>query len=192
MKNTELRSLLWQLITSHMPVFATGQCYEAVVKSVDTDNLTCEVYTQDEPDVTTTARLTSVIDSMESYFVIIPAEGSTVLVQVLRNDSEDVAVCSVRDVLEVRFKIGQMMFKSTADGHVFNGGELGGMCITPELFSQLGKMSKRIDTIENAIKNSAVAGGDGGAAFKAAMIGTIEANTEKENFDNIENDKVKH
>ena len=191
-KNAELRRLLWELIKSNMPVFSTGQCYEAVVRSVDTEALTCEVSPADEDSITITARLTSVIDDIDDYLVVFPTVGSTVLVQAIKDDPDDLFVTKVRAVSEYRFKIGEMVFKSTSEGHEFNGGELGGMTITPELKTQLDVMTARIDTIIDAITNAAVAPTDGGATFKANMIATLEANPDKEDFSHIENDKVKH
>lgn len=191
-KNAELRQLLWELIKSNMPVFKTGQCYEAVVRSVDAEALTCEVSPADEESITITARLTSVIDTIDDYLVVFPAKDSTVLVQAIKDDPDDLFITNVRTVSEYRFKIGQMTFKSTDEGHIFNGGELGGMTITPELKNQLEVMTARIDTIIDAITNAAVAPTDGGATFKANMIATIEANTDKENFSNIENKNIRH
>ena len=60
------------------------------------------------------------------------------------------------------------------------------------LHQELDKMSARIDGIINALKNSPTAVQDGGATYKAAIAGALSAITQKENFDQIENDKIKH
>jgi len=192
-KDSEIRQLSWKLIKSHMPVFETGQCYEVIVRSVDQELFTCEVSPLDNEELTITARLTSAIDTTpETYFQAFPSVGSTVLVQAIKDDPDDLVVHTIREVDEVRFKIGQTLFKSSADGHVFDEGKNGGLTITPELMAQLGKMSARIDTLENAIKNGVPAAGDGGAAFKTSMVSILDDNKEAEDFSKIENDKVKH
>lgn len=60
------------------------------------------------------------------------------------------------------------------------------------LKQELDKMSARIDGIINALKNSPTAVQDGGATYKAAIAGALSAITQKENFSQIENDKIKH
>ena len=192
-KDAEVRRLLWTLIKGHMPVFDTGQCYEAIVHAVEKDEMTCEVSPLKNDDLTITARLTSAIDGLpESYFQVFPTIGSTVLVQAINDDPDDLVVHTVREVEEVRFRVGKMTFSSTADGHVFNDGDLGGLTNTPELKKQLDIMSGRIDTIEKAIKNATVVPSDGGATFKANMIVILEAYTQKEQFSSIENKSVTH
>ena len=73
-----------------------------------------------------------------------------------------------------------------------NGTEFGGLIKVNELKKELDKMTSRIDGIINAIKTAPVAAQDGGASFKAGMIGILESLVDKENFSQIENDKVKH
>ena len=73
-----------------------------------------------------------------------------------------------------------------------NEGKLNGLVKEAELRSQLAKLSARVDAIISAIQNSAVAAADGGATFKANMIGYLEAITSKEDFSNIANTKLKH
>lgn len=81
---------------------------------------------------------------------------------------------------------------SGVESILFNNGENGGLTITPELKLQLDKMTARIDTLYNAIQNSAVVAGDGGAAFKANMNIILATAKEKEKFSKIENLKIKH
>lgn len=192
-QNAEIRQLLWRLIKSHMPVFESGQCYEAVVRSVDEDEFTCEVSPLDLEDLTLTARLSAAIDATpDSYFQVFPEVGSNVLVHAINDDPDNLVVHTVREIDEVRFKIDQTLFKSTSEGHVFDGGENGGMTITPELVAQLDIMSARIDTIEQAIRLGVPVSGDGGAAFKSSMVSILNVNPNKEDFSSIENEKVKH
>ena len=73
-----------------------------------------------------------------------------------------------------------------------NGTDFGGLVKIEELKKELAKMSTRIDGIISAVKTAAVVPQDGGAAFKANMIGFLETLVNKENFTQIENKKVQH
>jgi hypothetical protein len=74
----------------------------------------------------------------------------------------------------------------------FDGDGFGGLCKTQELKSQLDILSGRLDSVVNGLKNSATAAEDGGATYKAGIVATINAYTQKEDFSEIESDKVKH
>ena len=73
-----------------------------------------------------------------------------------------------------------------------DGDDNGGVVIGPELKKQLGYLTTRVDTIINALKNSPTAAQDGGATYKAAIVSTLNTITNKEDFSNIESDKVMH
>lgn len=74
----------------------------------------------------------------------------------------------------------------------FDGDGFGGLCKTQELKSQLDIMTGRLDSVINGIKNASVTPQDGGASFKAGIVASIEAYTQKEDFSEIESDKVLH
>lgn len=61
-----------------------------------------------------------------------------------------------------------------------------------DLKKQLTTMSRRIDALFNAIKSGVPAPMDGGAAYKTSMIGILAAASQKEDFSNIIDDKIKH
>lgn len=61
-----------------------------------------------------------------------------------------------------------------------------------DLKKQLTTMSGRIDALFNAIKSGVPAPMDGGAAYKTSMIGILAAASQKEDFSNIIDDKIKH
>lgn len=73
-----------------------------------------------------------------------------------------------------------------------NGDDNGGVVIGPELKTQLGYLTARVDTIINALENSPTTAQDGGAAYKAAITTTLQTIAHKEDFSNIESDKVMH
>lgn len=62
----------------------------------------------------------------------------------------------------------------------------------PELKKQLNFLTQRVDTIINALQNAPTAVQDGGAAYKAGIAAILATIVNKENFSNIESDKVKH
>lgn len=83
----------------------------------------------------------------------------------------------------------------TADGkkHItFNGGSNGGLAITPELKTQLDKMTARIDGIIDAINNATFLANDGGSELKSSMVKALAKLTDKEDFSNIENADITH
>lgn len=90
-------------------------------------------------------------------------------------------------------KAGNISIKA-ADGKkiALNGDKYSGMVKADVLKQELGKMTARIDGIINAIKSAAVTPQDGGAGFKSAMIASLSALVNKENFSNIKNEKVVH
>ncbi len=95
-------------------------------------------------------------------------------------------------ILEAEDSVAWLIHTDEADEIVFRDGENGGLTITPELKKQLDTMTKRIDAVYNAINNSAVAPGDGGATFKTNMVAVLSTVTQKEDFSKIEDEKIKH
>lgn len=82
--------------------------------------------------------------------------------------------------------------KKTID---FDGDKFGGLCKTQELKKQLDAFSARLDNVINALKNSQTAAEDGGATYKAGIktiIDTYDLTHQKEDFSQIESDKVLH
>lgn len=79
------------------------------------------------------------------------------------------------------------------DGTVeLNGKQNGGVIKTTELKTQLSVLTARVDGIYNALKNAPTAAQDGGASFKSGIVSFLSAITQKEDFSNIESDKVLH
>jgi hypothetical protein len=77
----------------------------------------------------------------------------------------------------------------------FDGDSFGGLCKTQELKSQLDVLSARLDNVVDALKNSPTVAEDGGSSYKAgigSIIDTYMSLNPKEDFSQIESDKVKH
>lgn len=76
-----------------------------------------------------------------------------------------------------------------------DGDSFGGLCKTQELKDQLDKLSARLDNVIDALKNAPTTAEDGGAAYKSGIGTIIDTYAEthpKEDFSEIENDKIKH
>ena len=87
-----------------------------------------------------------------------------------------------------------LLYANEADLQEWNGGINGGLTNTPELKSQLEKLSARVDGVIDAIKSPSVVATpqDGGAALLALLRTEIAKITEKESFDDIEDLLITH
>ena len=72
------------------------------------------------------------------------------------------------------------------------GRDLGGIIKVDELKAQLAKLTARVDGIISALQTSPVTPTDGGASFKAGIVGVLSAIISKEDFSSIASDKVFH
>lgn len=151
-----------------------GETYSKVCKvtSVDTDNLVCDVQPIDESAPVLGVRL--IAGESETPFVCIPKNDSMVVVTFLSDSNAYVAMKSEIETVAIR------------------GDQYGGLIKIEELVKQLGVMTDRIDTIYSAINNAGVTPLDGGATLSASMKATLASQSEKEDFDEIENELVKH
>lgn len=93
--------------------------------------------------------------------------------------------------VQIKAENGKLSIK-TADIIELDGSDNGGLCKTPELVTQLGYLTARVDTIINALINSPTAAQDGGATYKAGITTTLNGIANKEDFSNVESNKVKH
>jgi phage gp45-like len=72
------------------------------------------------------------------------------------------------------------------------GTDAGGVVKAAELERQLNKLSARVDGIMDALKKSQTAVQDGGAAYKAQIAAMLATLIDKEDFSNLESEKVLH
>jgi phage gp45-like len=72
------------------------------------------------------------------------------------------------------------------------GKKEGGIVKAKELETQLNKLTARVDGIMDALKNSQTAAQDGGATYKAQIAAMLATLTNKEDFSNLESEKVLH
>lgn len=181
----EVRDLIRRLIDERVPIVTRP----AKVKSVEGKTCTV-VFVDDDVELPDVRLCASVAD--DNNLRIIPKDGTSVLVTVIDNDEHNAFVSLADELESFGVTIGESDFSLSIDGIVMNGGDNGGMTITPELIKQLDKLTARVDGIINAIKSSAVTAGDGGAVFKTNMIAALELLVNKESFTDITNDKVMH
>lgn len=101
---------------------------------------------------------------------------------------------------KVKANIGEDSLKLDVDGttlemdgsvSTWNGGTETTANAT-DLKQQLTIMSGRIDALFNAIKSGVPAPMDGGAAYKSSMTAILAATSQKEDFSNMIDDKIKH
>ena len=126
-------------------------------------------------------RLNATIKAADGL-VIVPQKDTTVLVTNIDGDKYFVS----------QFSEVEKITLNVSDKIEINGGENGGLTITPELKTQLDKMTARIDGIIDALKNAQTGTQDGGAAYKGQVVGYLSAITNVEDFSQIENKKITH
>ena len=145
----------------------------AEVKSVSEDGETCAVDVRGT--VWTDVRLTAVADG-ECDFKVFPKIGSHVIVTDLSNGGmSDLAVVMYSKF--ERIELGEAKHTS-ANADI--------------LKTELDKLTRRVDTIIDAIKNATPTPQDGGAGLKSTMVAVLSGITEKEDFSGIEDGKIKH
>lgn len=108
--------------------------------------------------------------------LITPKTGSVVVATFLSKDTAFISVYSEIESIQLR------------------GDQYGGLIKIEELVKQLDKLTARVDGIIDAINNGAPAAGsaDGGTALQTTIKAGLALLIDKENFNDIENKKVKH
>jgi len=140
------------------------------VTAVDGNTCTVEPLNGDAP----INKVKLIAGESENGVVLVPAVDSVVLVTFTSKSRAFVSMCSTVETVTIR------------------GEQHGGVVIAPELKSQLDKMTARIDGIIDALKNGVTIPNDGGASYKSTIGVSLDAITDVESFDEIENDNVKH
>jgi hypothetical protein len=150
-------------------------------KVVSTDGATCKVVRLLDGKTYENVRLNAT-SLVADGLVIAPKSGSYVSITSI--DGETWFVSQYSQIESVTLNV-------EADVEI-NGGENGGLCITPKLKEQLDKMTARIDGIIDAINNATPTPQDGGTALQTSMKLLLATLVDRENFEGIENDRVKH
>jgi hypothetical protein len=124
-------------------------------------------------------RLNATVEAADGL-VIVPKIDSFVLVTNIDGDKWFVAQFSQIEKISL----------NVVDTIEINGGANGGTCITPELKTQLEKMTARIDGIIDAINNAVPGVQDAGVALQTTMKAKLATLTDKEDFSGIENERI--
>lgn len=177
----EIRKLLKDFTAGEIQVFP------AEVLSVSQE--TCMVKPADAPELK--ARLKSAIDQKSSFHVLYPKVGSTVLIGLILNDPDTAFVVSFGELEAMECRIGDHSLYLDKDGHVFNGGENGGLIVHSQLLNEYNKTKQAVDSILDMFSQWVVAPADGGLALKTLATALLEGK-ETGDMDEITNNKVKH
>lgn len=158
-----------------------------VASNIDETAFTCTV-TRANGSVYEDVQLKA-LKEISTGAVIIPKDGTWV--HILAIGEPDYLVIACEEAAKVIVTIDSMTYEVDKDGHVFNGGDNGGITITPELKKQLDRMNTQLQTVITTLETWVPVAQDGGAmlqtTFKANIVGKSEAD-----FSNIEDPKVKH
>ncbi len=174
----ELRKLLLQIT-------ANDVLFPAVVTSVNYNDDYCDVSADgDYTDV----NLRAVIDNTGNRVVVYPKVDSVVLCGRITN-SNSIYVIQVSEIDKIVIVIGNTNVVLNENEIVFNNG-LNTISKADVLHQELDKMSARIDSVINALKNAAA--DSAGGTFKASLTPLLAAITVKEDFGDIEDEKIKH
>lgn len=179
-----------------------------VGQAVEVNNLTCTVKREGQPDLLG-VRLNAIDDDLQTYVTVVPKENSSVLVAVIENQKKEAVVICCSEVEKyigkfgdttLEFKNGSIvlvcggMKQEFKPGEVlFNDGTNGGIPIVGIIDDNLAKIKSYVQQLEQqtlivtaAVDTLSGASGAMTTAFESAMA------AENMDFDNMENDKVKH
>lgn len=95
-------------------------------------------------------------------------------------------------ILEGNEATAFLLYANEAELIEFNQGLNGGFANTPELKTQLEKLTARVDGIIDAINNGVPGASDGGAALLTSIKTGLASITDKEDFSEIEDSKITH
>lgn len=131
-------------------------------------------------------------DYIKSVEDVEKAETAKAFVHYNRSTIKVIPLCIFNDEAKVKIVCNDgKMTINTEDKLLLNGNNLGGLTKAKELKNQLEVMSTRIDTIISALELSPVIPGDGGLSYKESITAALTG-LPKENFSNIESNKVYH
>ena len=179
----EFRSKIEQMIKESAETTFSGE-----VVSVDEAEKSCvvQVGNINIEDV----RLNSIIQADLKSFSIVPAPKSKVLLTRI-GLSNEMCIVQYSEIDKVLIEIGEQSFEMNKDGFLFNKGENKGLIIIDELTKNLEKLTARVDTIYDGLSKLSPDPPQAGSASVTSGLKAI-VSPAKEDFSNIENEKVKH
>ena len=130
----------------------------------------------------------------EDKLILTPKVGSSVILGCNDEDLRDVMIIKVDDPEKIFYKHKDITIDidGTTGKIVINNGDNGGLTITPELKDQLAKMTKRLDTALDLLKQVPTGALHPNQAAWEAIYNPLVNPLEKEDFGDIENKDIKH
>ena len=96
-------------------------------------------------------------------------------------------------ILEGHESVAFLMYANEVELLQFNGGENGGLTITPELVTQLNKTNEMLQAVLGVLSGAPIPEpGNGSPSALQAALKTAVAGKELGNYNNIENSKITH
>lgn len=152
----------------------------AQVKSVNEEQMTCDLYDDESGLDFFDVRLRPVLDGKKSVTMIPKIETWVLAIRI--EDSDDWMIIATGEIEKLLI---------SCDNVVINDGENGGLVNWPEAKQQLDKTNEVVNALVDAIANWPVTPNDGGAALKAYFATALGAKVVG-NFNDLEDMKVKH
>lgn len=141
-----------------------------VGKATDVTDTKCNVVSDGDPDIID-VRLNAIDDDMQTYFTVVPAEGSYVLAGIIENETTEAVVLRCSEVQKVICKIGDLTFVFDKDTIKYNDGNNDGLVNIKPLVNKLNAIENIINNLLNLVTAAAMAGTLSDAAtLKAAII----------------------
>lgn len=163
------------------------------VVSVDEDNLTVDVATDEAPDAPFyNVRLKPIVQTGNLGIVPIPKMDSYVICSLLDRNERTLYTTMVGEVDKLYMDNNTVKIELLDALHL-NGDKYTGVIVWEKLQPELDKMSKRIDGIIDAIKGAGIGKQDGGEILQKDILKSLTLLTDVESFsDDLINKTIKH
>jgi hypothetical protein len=169
---TTLRKLIERIMSQSLPIFIT----EGEVSAVDKTSNTCTVKRADKPDLLK-VRLNAILEAGNDVITVYPKNGSKVICAMVENDPTDAFILSTTNIDEI----------------IINGGNNGGLTITPTLVENLNKTAQLLGALLNVINGAPIPEpGNGSASALQTALADALTGQSLGSFNEIENEKIKH
>ena len=184
--NKELRRMMAK--AAKVPVI-TG-----TVKAVDLNGHTCDVDPADGGSTLFDVRLKVSRNGEDFGAFSVPKVGSKVMVAMIDNQPNNLAVISVEKIEEHVIRVdggGEVRVKPNGVVAI-NGDDYGGVVKWDALKADLNKLKSQIAGLRDAVQNWNPVANDGGAALKVQLLGSFMPRPSPDLLDTIQSDKTKH
>ncbi|ANQ49620.1 hypothetical protein MY04_4803 [Flammeovirga sp. MY04] len=183
----DIQNLL-RRITERPPVL-----FPAKVVTVNENNFSVDVLPLHEEVEIPDVRLKASLDTASNYTVVFPKVESIVVVALIGNSQIDAFVTMVNEPEKIKTVIGETTIEVDQNGISFNGGQNGGLMITPTLVNELEKNNKLLDAFLKVLGGAPITEpGNGSPSALQQALNSALSSFELGDFSEVENKKVKH